>query len=110
MALMVMTAACTLMLSGFAQASTTANPRASAAGGAKSLTAGKPGSTCEVTRSGRVADCQKPVAKGDLPAGARNNATVSQAVQGLASLVDARTWTTAGGNTFPGADVPFGMV
>lgn len=25
-------------------------------------------------------------------------------------MVDTRTWTTAGGNTFPGADVPFGMV
>jgi predicted alpha-1,2-mannosidase len=28
----------------------------------------------------------------------------------LASLVDTRTWTSGGGNTFPGADVPFGMV
>jgi predicted alpha-1,2-mannosidase len=28
----------------------------------------------------------------------------------LAALVDTRTWTTGGGNTFPGADVPFGMV
>jgi predicted alpha-1,2-mannosidase len=29
---------------------------------------------------------------------------------GLASLVDTRTWTSGGGNTFPGADAPFGMV
>jgi predicted alpha-1,2-mannosidase len=28
----------------------------------------------------------------------------------LTSLVDTRTWTSGGGNTFPGADVPFGMV
>lgn len=28
----------------------------------------------------------------------------------LASLVDTRTWTSDGGNTFPGADAPFGMV
>ncbi|MGH9105018.1 MAG: GH92 family glycosyl hydrolase, partial [Acidimicrobiales bacterium] len=28
----------------------------------------------------------------------------------LATLVDTRTWTSGGGNTFPGADVPFGMV
>ena len=25
-------------------------------------------------------------------------------------MVDTRTWTSGGGNTFPGADVPFGMV
>jgi predicted alpha-1,2-mannosidase len=25
-------------------------------------------------------------------------------------LIDTRTWTSGGGNTFPGADVPFGMV
>jgi predicted alpha-1,2-mannosidase len=28
----------------------------------------------------------------------------------LPALVDTRTWTSGGGNTFPGADVPFGMV
>jgi predicted alpha-1,2-mannosidase len=28
----------------------------------------------------------------------------------LAALVDTRTWTSGQGNTFPGADVPFGMV
>jgi predicted alpha-1,2-mannosidase len=28
----------------------------------------------------------------------------------LASLVNTLTWTSGGGNTFPGADVPFGMV
>jgi len=28
----------------------------------------------------------------------------------LASLVDTRTWTSSGGNTFPGAEAPFGMV
>jgi putative alpha-1,2-mannosidase len=27
-----------------------------------------------------------------------------------ATLVDTRTWTSGGGNTFPGAEVPFGMV
>jgi predicted alpha-1,2-mannosidase len=126
-ALITVTAAGTLMLSGVAQASVTQSPGASpstrpsaspnpstAVNGpgvtAKPLTAGKPGSTCLVTRTGRVADCQRPVARGSLPAGARNGSIVAQPVQDLASLVDARTWTTAGGNTFPGADVPFGMV
>jgi predicted alpha-1,2-mannosidase len=115
------------MLTGLAQASVTpspsasphpsasasANPSAAVSGSgapAKPLTAGKPGSTCLVTRTGRVTNCQKPVAKGNLPPGARNGTTVAQPIQNLASLVDARTWTTAGGNTFPGAEVPFGMV
>ncbi len=49
-----------------------------------------------------------PAAK--LPAGAKNQALVTQAVTDPAPLVDTRTWTTGGGNTFPGADVPFGMV
>jgi predicted alpha-1,2-mannosidase len=120
------------MFTGLAQASATPSPSASAsphpsasaspnpgpsaaAGGgagtsAKPLTSGKPGGTCAVTKTGRITDCQKPLAKSELPAGARNAATVSQSVQDLSSLVDTRTWTTAGGNTFPGADVPFGMV
>jgi predicted alpha-1,2-mannosidase len=77
---------------------------------AKPLTPGKPGGTCLVTRTGRVTDCQRPVAKGNLPPGATNSSILAQPVPDLASLVDARTWTTAGGNTFPGAEVPFGMV
>jgi predicted alpha-1,2-mannosidase len=109
------------MLTGLAQAGTTASPSTSASlnpsaavGGsgasAKPLTAGKPGSTCEVTRTGRITDCQQPVAKGALPAGAKNTSIMGQQVQDLASLVDTRTWTTGGGNTFPGAEVPYGMV
>jgi predicted alpha-1,2-mannosidase len=101
------------MLAGLAQATTTKNPapavKATSLATGKAA-AGKTGGTCGVNRSGRLTDCQKPVAEGNLPAGARNRAIVSQPVQDLASLVDTRTWTTAGGNTFPGADVPFGMV
>ena len=63
-----------------------------------------------MTNSGRLTNCQRPVAKDKLPAGARNTGTVGSPVQDLASLVDARTWTTGGGNTFPGAEVPYGMV
>ena len=115
------------MLSGVAQASVTpspsASPRPSASAStnpsaavsgsgvtAKPLTAGKPGGTCLVTRTGSVTNCQRPVAKGNLPPGATNGSILTQPVPDLASLVDARTWTTAGGNTFPGAEVPFGMV
>ncbi|HTI21689.1 MAG TPA: GH92 family glycosyl hydrolase, partial [Kutzneria sp.] len=35
---------------------------------------------------------------------------MNQPVADLASIVDARTWTTGGGNTFPGAEAPYGMV
>ena len=122
----VATAAGALALSGVARASVTPTPSASAspnpsatvhASAAPSASAsaatrsgGKKGGTCSVTNSGRLTDCQRPVAKDALPAGARNAGTVGSPVQDLASLVDARTWTTGGGNTFPGADVPYGMV
>jgi predicted alpha-1,2-mannosidase len=41
---------------------------------------------------------------------AKSNAIVPSPVKNLAWLVDTRTWTSGGGNTFPGADAPFGMV
>ena len=69
----------------------------------------KKGISCTVTNTGHLSDCQKPVTSSKLPAGARNNVTVGQPTSDLASLVDTRTWTTGGGNTFPGADVPYGM-
>ncbi|HSZ40884.1 MAG TPA: GH92 family glycosyl hydrolase [Trebonia sp.] len=123
-----MTAASTLMLAGVAQASTTPSasasarpsPSASAApsapagasgsGAVTPVTAGKPGGTCAVTKTGHLTDCQQPVATSKLPAGARNKSTMNPSASDLASLVDTRTWTTGGGNTFPGADVPYGMV
>ncbi|HEX4791818.1 MAG TPA: GH92 family glycosyl hydrolase [Actinospica sp.] len=73
-------------------------------------TTGKSSGTCSVTTTGHLANCQKPVAAAKLPAGAKNNSTVGQSVSDIASLVDARTWTTGGGNTFPGAEYPYGMV
>jgi Glycosyl hydrolase family 92 N-terminal domain len=67
---------------------------------------------CTKSSSGRLGSCPKPVPRSQLPAAARSQATVSAPVQAsdLASLVDTRTWTTGGGNTFPGATAPFGMV
>jgi len=44
-----------------------------------------------------------------MPPGARNNTTLAQPVSNLAQLVDTRTWTSGGGNTYPGAEAPFGM-
>ncbi|HEX3924408.1 MAG TPA: glycoside hydrolase domain-containing protein, partial [Streptosporangiaceae bacterium] len=66
-------------------------------------------STCTLGANGRLSTCAKPVSASRLPAGARNRSTVSSAVSSPATMVDTRTWTSGGGNTFPGAEVPFGM-
>jgi predicted alpha-1,2-mannosidase len=68
--------------------------------------------SCVKTTTGRPADCAKPVATADQPAGTHDQTTVTSAPAdgSIASLVDTRTWTSGGGNTFPGAEVPFGMV
>ena len=68
--------------------------------------------TCANTLTGRPSGCAKPVPLSQEPAAARDHSIVASApgVGHLASLVDTRTWTSGGGNTFPGADVPFGMV
>lgn len=111
------------MLTGLAQASTAPSPGASpgpsaaashgaAATGtaAKAANGHKAGGTCSVTSTGHLADCQRALAPSRLPAGAKNTATLNRPVTDLAGIVDARTWTTGGGNTFPGAEVPYGMV
>ena len=94
--------------------SASASPRpapSSAAGGAstKSRSRGQR-SDCTETAQGHLAACAKRLSSSELPTGARDSATVNQPVSNLADLVDTRTWTSDGGNTFPGADVPFGMV
>jgi predicted alpha-1,2-mannosidase len=65
---------------------------------------------CSTTASGHLTDCPPPLPKAELPPGARRSALLRRPVTALAQLVDTRTWTSGGGNTFPGADVPFGMV
>jgi len=67
-------------------------------------------STCSKNASGQLVDCPPPVPRAQLPRGARNFSAVAQPVRFLAGLVDTRTWSSSGGNTFPGADMPFGMV
>jgi predicted alpha-1,2-mannosidase len=51
----------------------------------------------------------RPIPQSKLPAGARDTSTLTAPVTDIAQLVDTRTWTTHGGNTFPGAEAPFGM-
>ena len=65
---------------------------------------------CTKGANGKLVRCPGPVSTSRMPANAKNKAAVTQPVTDPATLVDARTWTTGGGNTFPGADVPFGMV
>ncbi|MEV0406923.1 GH92 family glycosyl hydrolase [Actinoallomurus sp. NPDC050550] len=65
--------------------------------------------TCVKGPGGRLTNCPKPLAAKALPKAARDTSTLAS-VSAPASLVDTRTWTTGGGNTFPGADVPYGMV
>ena len=68
------------------------------------------GVVCTRGANGHLVDCPVHVPKSQRPAGARNTSTVPVPVDNLAALVDTRTWTTGGGNTFPGAIVPFGVV
>jgi predicted alpha-1,2-mannosidase len=99
---------------------TTAAPRTSTAAPAAAPQAapalpragGFPHPDCVNTLTGRPTHCAKPVPASRRPAGSRNRSVVrtAPATANLASLVDTRTWTSGGGNTFPGADVPFGMV
>ena len=67
---------------------------------------------CVTTVTGRLSGCAKPVPASKEPATVRDQATVANppATSSLASLVDTRFWTSGGGNTFPGAEVPFGEV
>jgi predicted alpha-1,2-mannosidase len=58
---------------------------------------------------GGLADCPGVLPQSKLPSGAKNRAPAATP-SSPAQIVDTRTWTTGGGNTFPGADVPFGMV
>lgn len=65
--------------------------------------------TCVKDADGRLTNCPKPLAAKALPKAAKDTSTLTT-VRDPATLVDTRTWTTGGGNTFPGADVPYGMV
>ncbi len=95
---------------------TTAAPRTATPRNAATPTFGRiralrhPG--CVTTVTGRPTHCARPVPASRRPGGARNRSTVSgaPAAGNIASLVDTRTWTSGGGNTFPGAEAPFGMV
>src|SRR5215469_13728608 len=72
--------------------------------------AGMPVKSCSKTPSGRVTNCERSVSRALLPATVKDNAPMIALPANLSSLVDTRTWTSGGGNTYPGASYPFGMV
>jgi predicted alpha-1,2-mannosidase len=89
------------------------SPAPSAAEGSalgRAPAAGSHAAACTKTASGHLINCPKPLPQFKLPFDAKNHTRLTHKVSDIASLVDTRTWTTGGGNTFPGADVPFGMV
>ena len=88
-AVLILTAAGALGLSGIANAATpspspSATPSLGASAGPSAAVSpgsgptAKKGITCSVTNTGHLADCQKPVTSSELPSGARNNVTVGQ--------------------------------
>jgi predicted alpha-1,2-mannosidase len=91
--------------------SPSASPSAGASPTRQASTAGTGPADVVCTKgpNGRIVNCPPAVPKSQEPRGARNAATVNAPVSNIAQLVDSRTWTSGGGNTFPGAEVPFGM-
>src|SRR5487761_1515227 len=102
--------AASLALSSPGASAATAAPAKPSAAAPRAVSHGSSHDTvCGETTAGKLTDCPKPLSRSQLPAGAKNSARVSKTPANLAALVDTRTWTSGGGNTFPGADVPFGM-
>jgi predicted alpha-1,2-mannosidase len=101
-----------------------AGPSGSPSGAPSGSPSGTPGATpkatakshanrspvvCVRSGDGHLLDCPKSLPRSKRPAGAKRTTRVKDPVKDPASLVDARTWTSGGGNTFPGAIAPFGM-
>jgi predicted alpha-1,2-mannosidase len=68
------------------------------------------GGVCSKNASGQVVNCPKPVNRAMLPAWARGTSLVTAPITNPAAYLDTRTWTSGGGNTYPGAQWPFGMI
>jgi predicted alpha-1,2-mannosidase len=66
--------------------------------------------TCTTSETTGKADCPQLSPNVHVPAAATDKSTMQSTPSNLAQLVDTRTWTSGGGNTFPGAEVPFGEV
>jgi predicted alpha-1,2-mannosidase len=66
--------------------------------------------TCTVSAATGISSCAGKKLTVKAPAASTDTTVKAATSSNLAAQVDTRTWTTNGGNTFPGADVPFGMV
>jgi predicted alpha-1,2-mannosidase len=69
-----------------------------------------PPARCSKDAAGHLVACSISGGPGQAPAIAARPGVVRKPVRNPAAFLDTRTWTSDGGNTFPGADVPFGMV
>ncbi len=66
--------------------------------------------TCVKTKAG-LANCTHHLnAAVKAPTATTDKTVMSSTVSNPAQFLDTRTWTSGGGNTFPGAIAPFGMV
>jgi predicted alpha-1,2-mannosidase len=101
--------AAALVLATPAGAAARGTPAATHAAALHAKLAGRRTPTCTKNSRGLLVSCAHAPRTAQLPPGARDHAKVTAPVANLANLVDTRTWTSGGGNTFPGADVPFGM-
>jgi len=108
--LIVTAAAAGLMAGGVSAATAARQPVSVVLRSARLPASGGPEGTCSTDASGNLVACPAPVPYAQLPAGARDQTTVTGRVASPATLVDTRTWTSSGGNTYPGAQVPFGMI
>src|SRR5579872_5820773 len=73
------------------------------AGGHAPAFAPKKPVSCVKGPDGKLTVCPPALKQAQLPAGAKNKNPLGT-VSDPATLVDTRTWTSSGGNTFPGAD------
>ncbi len=74
-------------------------------------TAAKNGIVCTTDQNGHLVNCPVHVPDQARPTRrAETRATGRPCRSNLAAFVDTRTWTTGGGNTFPGAIAPWGEV
>jgi predicted alpha-1,2-mannosidase len=112
-AILVIAALAAALLS-VAPASAAVTPKpspASSPSAAKVKLTGRHQTNCTLTSEGKLTSCPSLSKSVHVPAGSASKAAITSAQESnLADLVDTRTWTSDGGNTFPGADVPFGMV
>ncbi|HEY3867124.1 MAG TPA: GH92 family glycosyl hydrolase [Actinocrinis sp.] len=97
-------------LLGTALAGPAASAAASSAGHAVNGPSTKTATCTTSLASGKQTSACPRTPAVHVPAASTDKSTMQNTPGNLAQLVDTRTWTSGGGNTFPGADVPYGMV